>query len=1516
MPLPVAQGQKGAWSSCAWALPQSSAEAPMLALSTGSAVEMLQVQLTGSHKPTLVALASLPLLSSPTSIYQLIPVHRPTSKRQHSSILAALCAAETGFGDQLLSWTSSASGGGFRPRAGRSIAEGPWALDLQCRLACIQAADGEVCDLVAGDQHGNVHLISLSGGPSSAPSPAVIGTISCTGGGPMTACAWGHGVLLLALCTSEGDLSVLLLSRENKLKMPSVDSNALLQSEPSAAALRHLTAILQSHAIESSDSMLAPSSIQSPQLATTSSPILRLDKSKATGQQSSAGVGHPVVQLAAVLARGDAAVPGSSACDLEALDIAGQQALLSIQLAALQTGNSVVEAEAESWAQSVGHLAPAVTMHAVFHAAMSESKIALLAAALRWVKLEQLQETGAAGEPREVFDFRGNKTLDLGFGPSPAAQAPPQGLTWRALKAVGAGFWLTEDVLLRSKAEELAKAQYAVRKDPADAALMYVALGKKLLLQGLFRTAMLQKQADFLQRDFDRHPQHREAACKNAYVLLAQHRHEMAAAFFILGGALEDAVGVCAHEMQDVQLALVVARLLSSPSHPDLANHILEEQLQGPSLHTDIWAAPALHWLAGCPDKATTTLLSQPGNSRKTSEASSGMGLSIRRSAQLGMAAATSAPVFGEGHALFSVEGDKALAICACLSGDHGGGDAEFRPFAASTAHHGIIEGEAAPLLPAFPASPSDARSLATSESGTLKGSVFSAVLGELLDAVRWPATPVADSPRGSPKPSRIPSQSLGSMGASPAAVSARRESIATATLAAHPYRPLYLSGSSTGEVFLLRFGQDTAVSGYTPMASSGAAPSGGSSGSVFSGPLRSWHLAPGVPASQWGQPQAVQFSECGERFAGIGEGGVVATWRLDAPRFAASDTGPLGRADWCHQAMSKRGVEVAYVGNSSSILAVGGLCPRWGNVTIWDTLAPVSTGPVARLVHHSALVTALQVLPGGRILATADETGMVAAVDIRMLESSGGGAPAQQPSPKALLWRCRQEGGGVSCLEAGIRPATGLPILVAGTRGGSLHALAPDTGALLQSVLPVSRGLPRPKSRGLFSSSHAPQAPTLTAKHAVCDPPLPKVSGKEIVQQLTKLATYTDDPNPAVTRVLFTGTDLSARGYIKQLMQDAGLGIREDAMGNIFGRLEGSSPGAGAVVTGSHCDAIPLAGMYDGTVGVVGAIAALAGLSKASFKPKRPIEALMFTSEEPTRFGLGCIGSRGMAGVLTPATLDAKLDENGTSFAEAAKAAGYGGKHHKDILKSTKVGDGKIAAFVELHIEQGPLLEREGVRLGIVTAIAAPAALRVTLSGDGGHAGALLMPDRHDAGLAGSELALHVEKAVLAAGAVDTVGTTGGFRISPNTVNSVPREATLDIDIRDIDKSRRDAVVDSVKKAVSDIAKKRGVRWTFDVVNQDPPATCDDKVVQAAAASAHQLGVKPKHMVSRAYHDSLFMAQIAPSGMIFIPCRGGWSHRPDEFASPEDIELGVQALGLTLARLAESSSDDLRTEL
>ncbi len=430
-------------------------------------------------------------------------------------------------------------------------------------------------------------------------------------------------------------------------------------------------------------------------------------------------------------------------------------------------------------------------------------------------------------------------------------------------------------------------------------------------------------------------------------------------------------------------------------------------------------------------------------------------------------------------------------------------------------------------------------------------------------------------------------------------------------------------------------------------------------------------------------------------------------------------------------------------------------------------------------------------------------------------------------------------------------------------------------------------------------------------------------INTERLMAELDHLSSLTDcpatvnpslpEPQRAVTRIVFTPRDLEARRWFKELAAEAGFFVREDAVGNTFVRWQGSQPGIPAIGTGSHIDAIPFSGMYDGTVGVLGGLEALRTLKEQGFQPRRSLELVMFTSEEPTRFGIGCLGSRLIGGVLDPDTADALRDRLHETESDAAaggtlssvrSAAGFAGS-----LTDVRLPRGHYAGWVELHIEQGPLLERDGQDVGVVTAIAGPSSYRFTVEGVGGHAGALLMPDRRDALCAAAELVLLVEREAAAANTrssgVDTVATVGKLDVFPGAVNAVPSRVSLMLDLRDTDATRREEVMDRVRAGADAIAASRGVRVTEEGINADQPAVCDPAIVGLLETICTEQSIGHRPMVSRAYHDTSFIAQIAPVAMIFIPCKGGVSHRPDEYAAPEAISLGVRVLAEALARLA-----------
>lgn len=409
-------------------------------------------------------------------------------------------------------------------------------------------------------------------------------------------------------------------------------------------------------------------------------------------------------------------------------------------------------------------------------------------------------------------------------------------------------------------------------------------------------------------------------------------------------------------------------------------------------------------------------------------------------------------------------------------------------------------------------------------------------------------------------------------------------------------------------------------------------------------------------------------------------------------------------------------------------------------------------------------------------------------------------------------------------------------------------------------------------------------------------------INAAQLSHELETLAGFSDTPAPAVTRVVFSESDRQARSYVKDLCARAGLSVHEDAVGNTFARWTGLQPDLPAICTGSHIDAIPNAGRYDGTVGVLGGLEAIRALQRSGSRFRRSIELLLFTSEEPTRFGIGCLGSRLLSGTLDSRSAANLKDKEGKSLDDWRTAAGFHG-----ALAGVLLPRGYYGAFVELHIEQGPLLEKHGNALGIVTAIAAPAGLRIWVEGEGGHAGAVLMPDRRDALCAAAEVVLAVEAAAKGTGVADTVATTGVCDVFPGAVNSVPLRVRLEIDVRDIDQGRRDSTLAHIRSSCEEIAARRRVNVRSEMINADPPAQCDQTIVEALGRGAARHGLACEHMVSRAYHDSLFMARIAPMAMLFIPCRSGYSHRPEEYASPQAITNGALVLAEALAELASS---------
>lgn len=406
----------------------------------------------------------------------------------------------------------------------------------------------------------------------------------------------------------------------------------------------------------------------------------------------------------------------------------------------------------------------------------------------------------------------------------------------------------------------------------------------------------------------------------------------------------------------------------------------------------------------------------------------------------------------------------------------------------------------------------------------------------------------------------------------------------------------------------------------------------------------------------------------------------------------------------------------------------------------------------------------------------------------------------------------------------------------------------------------------------------------------------------QRLINEIDTLASFSAVPAPCVTRVLYSEEDQKSRIWLRELMKDAGLVIREDALGNMFGRWEGQNPDLPAVATGSHTDAIPYSGKYDGVVGVLGAIEAIRALRREHYQPMRSIDVIQFTAEEPTRFGIGCLGSRAMAGSISEEDILSLRDEDDRNVNELRQQAGC-----KGSIGAVRLAKNCYESFVELHIEQGPRLEEAGLDIGVVTAIAAPATLKITINGEGGHAGAVLMPRRKDALIPATKIIQEIEAAAKTSTSPDAVATVGLMKLYPGAVNSIPSQVEFLADIRDIQLDTRDEMILRVKEYSETICKQHNVSLSIEILNIDEPCQSGNQIISAIERACVESGYSHKTLVSRAYHDTLFMARICPTSMIFIPSKNGYSHRPEEYSSPKEIEKGVDVLARTLSILAST---------
>ncbi len=408
----------------------------------------------------------------------------------------------------------------------------------------------------------------------------------------------------------------------------------------------------------------------------------------------------------------------------------------------------------------------------------------------------------------------------------------------------------------------------------------------------------------------------------------------------------------------------------------------------------------------------------------------------------------------------------------------------------------------------------------------------------------------------------------------------------------------------------------------------------------------------------------------------------------------------------------------------------------------------------------------------------------------------------------------------------------------------------------------------------------------------------------KRLKNQIDRLADFNSEPEmPGTTRLFLSDAEMEARDYVIHIMKEAHLNVSIDSAANIHGILPGSNPQMAPVWSGSHIDTVLCAGRYDGMLGVLGAIEACRIICEEGLTHKRNIEVLVYSSEEPIRFGVGCIGSRALSGHLTCSEMKNLRDKDGITLYDLLVSRGY----DADAVPRLKKSMGDVFASVELHIEQAEVLENEHIPIGIVTGICAPSYMQVTVKGIQRHAGATAMTIRKDALCAAAEMLLRIERLAAEQNHPNAVATVGKLNVFPNASNVIPGQVDFSIDIRDYLAERKEGFIKRIQKELQEIAENRGVEIQCRLLASDTPSVSDPKLVRILEEICLERGIPFKEMISGAYHDTMFAAEFSPTAMIFVPSKNGISHDPAEYTEPDDIVRGVCLLTESLRRLANT---------
>jgi len=416
------------------------------------------------------------------------------------------------------------------------------------------------------------------------------------------------------------------------------------------------------------------------------------------------------------------------------------------------------------------------------------------------------------------------------------------------------------------------------------------------------------------------------------------------------------------------------------------------------------------------------------------------------------------------------------------------------------------------------------------------------------------------------------------------------------------------------------------------------------------------------------------------------------------------------------------------------------------------------------------------------------------------------------------------------------------------------------------------------------------------------------QINKRRLLRDLNAVSRIGIGDRGSVTRLVFSIKELRSRQFLIHQMRQIGLQIHIDRIGNIFGRLDGANAKAPALLVGSHLDTVIHGGKFDGTMGVIAALEAVRILKEQKLVLQSPVEVVCFVGEESSRFGYSTLGSSLVAGEIRAKDLAHAADAQGTKLEDILASMGI----YRNNLRSMSRDPSTIRAYLELHIEQGPILEAKKKPIGIVTSIAAPTRFRVVLTGQADHSGTTPMEMRKDALVAASEFIVALEKICRRYSRMEkgrVVGTVGAISIEPGVINAIPGKAELSVDIRSIAAEAKRRVVRLVQARIREIARRRKIQVKILPLREEDPVPLDKWLIHLLKECCEMRNIAYEIMPSGAGHDAMQMAKVTPAGMLFIPSRRGISHSPLEWSEPEDICLGAQLLLDSVIRVANETT-------